>query len=208
MDGWKVLRRAALVHLPLLPSEPIADLHWVCMCGCHRRAPSKCKNGARSHAFNCARSGQALDSSALPLPGLAHSWFALLSANGLYGGAARGGGDGGAIAQALLALCLTAAGAPPSAGTGCLHDRHRPHLLRSRSAGGLQGCTGIQSHVQSGTWRYGHKFVPASCRRDHSAGGVSVRAVLGEFRWPKPLQLSSARWPRQFVDDSVRNESR
>ena len=89
------------------PSEPIADLQWVCMCAGgpslarHQRGPSKCKNGARSHAFYCARSGQALDSWAQPLPGHAHGSHCFPPTD--YAGAQRVvEGDGGAIAHALL----------------------------------------------------------------------------------------------------------
>ncbi len=53
--------------------------------------------------------------------------------------------------------------------------------------------------------------VLASCRPAQTTARVGSRCALfseQNFRWLKPLQLSYARWPRQFVNESVRNGSR
>lgn len=67
---------------------------------------------------------------------------------------------------------------------GCLHDRHRPHLLRSRSAGRLPRVYEDLGPCQSGNMaacphtRPSRPRIMSTCS-DHRAGGESVRAVLG-----------------------------
>lgn len=118
------------------PSEPIADLHGVCMCGlslaCHRRAPSKCKKGAGSLSIVPEADkrwifwrGHCLD---MPMVRIAFRQRIM------RGRSARRRVTEGPLCR-HCSLFDSSWGAAIRRDDGCLDDRHRPHLLRSRSAG-------------------------------------------------------------------------